>query len=44
MKLIFLVADKRQRLLQIGSIIVGVWPCMPKLPKMTSLIFQERSE
>ena len=35
MKLIFLVADKRQRLLQIGSIILGVWPCMPKLPKVS---------
>ena len=32
-------ADKCQIFPQIDTIILGVWPGMPKLPKMTSLLF-----
>ena len=35
----FLPADKRQLLPQMDTIILGVWPGMPKLPKITSLLF-----
>ena len=35
----FLSADKCQIFTQIDTIILGVWPGMPKLPKITSLIF-----
>ena len=35
----FLIADKCQMFLQIDTIILGVWPGMPKLPKITSLLF-----
>ena len=35
----FLPADKRQWFPQINTIILGVWPGMPKLPKITSLLF-----
>ena len=35
----FLLADKHQSFLQIHTIILGVWPGMPKLPKITSLLF-----
>ena len=39
MKLIFLPADKCQIFHQIDAIILGVWPGMPKLPKITNLLF-----
>ena len=37
----FLPADEHQRFLQIDTIILGVcvWPVMPKLSKITSLLF-----
>ena len=35
----FLPADKCQMFPQIDTIILGVWPGMPKLPKITSLLF-----
>ena len=35
----FLPADKRQWFPQIDTIILSVWPSMPKLPKITSLLF-----
>ena len=35
----FLPADKRQWFPQIDTIILSVWPGMPKLPKITSLLF-----
>ena len=35
----FLSADKCQIFTQIDTIILGVWPGMPKLPKITSLLF-----
>ena len=35
----FLPADERQMFPQIDTIILGVWPGMPKLPKVTSLLF-----
>ena len=35
----FLPADKRQMFPQIEIIMLGVWPGMPKLPKITSLLF-----
>ena len=35
----FFPADYRQRFLQIDAIILGVWPGIPKLPKITSLLF-----
>ena len=34
----FLPADKYQIFPQIDTIILGVWPSMPKLPKKTSLL------
>ena len=34
-----LPTDKGQRFLQIAVIILDVWPGMPKLPKITSLLF-----
>ena len=34
----FLPADERQIFPQIDTIILGVWPGMPKLPKITSLL------
>ena len=38
-KVCFLLSDKHQRFLQIDTIILGVWPGMLKLPKITSLLF-----
>ena len=35
----FLPTVKRQRFLQTDTIILSVWPGMPKLPKITSLLF-----
>ena len=35
----FLSADKCQIFTQIDTIILGVWPGMPKLPKIISLLF-----
>ena len=35
----FLPADKCQMFPQIDTTILGVWPVMPKLPKVTSLLF-----
>ena len=35
----FLPAVKHQRFLQIDTIILGVWPGIPKLQKKTSLLF-----
>ena len=35
----FLPADKCQMFPQIDTIILGVWPGMLKLPKITSLLF-----
>ena len=35
----FLPADKCQRFLQSDIIILGVWPGVPKLPKIISLLF-----
>ena len=35
----FLPADKYQMFPQIDNIILGVWPGMPKLPKITKLLF-----
>ena len=37
----FLLVDKHQRFLQIDTLILGVcvWPGMPKLPKIISLLF-----
>ena len=35
----FWSADKHQKLLQIDSITLGVWPGISKLPKITSLVF-----
>ena len=35
----FLPADKCQIFHQIDIIILGVWPNMPKLPKITILLF-----
>ena len=35
----FLPTDKRQRFPQTDAIILSVWPGMPKLPKITSLLF-----
>ena len=35
----FLLAVKHQRFLQIDTIILGVWPGIPKLQKKTSLLF-----
>ena len=35
----FLLADKCQMFPQIDTIILGVWPGKPKLPKITSLLF-----
>ena len=35
----FLLADKHQRFLQIDTIILGLWPGIPKLPIITSLLF-----
>ena len=35
----FLPADKCQMFPQIDTIILDVWPGMPKLPKITSLLF-----
>ena len=34
-------ADKHQKFLQIGTIVLGVWPGMPKLPKITSFVSLE---
>ena len=35
----FLPADKCQMFPQIDTNLLGVWPGMPKLPKITSLLF-----
>ena len=35
----FLSADKRQGFPQFDTIILGVWPGMPKLPKIVSYFF-----
>ena len=34
-----ILPDKYQVFPQIDTIILGVWPSMPKLPKITSLLF-----
>ena len=34
-----LPTDKHQKFLQIFAVILGVWPGMPKLTKITSLLF-----
>ena len=39
MKLIFLPVDKCQMFPQVDTIILGVWPGMPKLPKIAGLLF-----
>ena len=35
----FLLVEEHQRTLQVDVIILGVWPGMHKLPKITSLLF-----
>ena len=38
-EVVFLAPCKRQRFFQIDTVILGVWPVMPKLAKVTILLF-----